>query len=94
MFLFSEELSLRQMRGSKSTSVSETESKCNNESIIVSSPPSNIARSPLPIIAEGKEAEFGFTEFGETDYERRDFGDKEMESDVTIKVNLAAIDVQ
>ena len=82
------------MRGSKSISVSETESEWKSESIIIRSPLSDAARSPLPTVAEGKEIELMFGEFGDSEYGESEFGDEEMESDVIVKVNLSAIDVQ
>ena len=90
---FAGEFSLRQMRGRKSITVSETEREWKSESIIIRSPLSD-ARSPLPTITEGKEIELMFGEFGDSEYGESEFGDKEMEPDVIVKVNLSAIDVQ
>ena len=82
------------MRGSKSTSVSESESEWKSESIIIRSPLSDAARGRLPTIDEGKEIQLKFAEFGECEYEESEFGDEEMEPAVIVKVNLLAIDMQ
>ena len=90
LVFFTGELSLRHMRGSKSTSVSKSES----ESIIIRSPLSDAARGRLPTIDEGKEIQLKFAGFGDTEFEESEFGDEEMEPAVIIKVNLLTIYVQ
>ena len=74
-------------------SVSERESEKKSESII-SNPLFDIARSPQPAIADGKETELKFGEFGDSEYGERKFGDEEKEPDVIVKVNLSAMDAQ
>ena len=93
VYFFAGELSLTQTYGNKSMSVSERANEKKSESIITN-PLFDIARSPQPAVADGKETELKFGEFGDSEYGEKKFGDEEKEPDVTVKVNLSAMDAQ